>query len=178
MRRKVPSDSIDVSAPPSIPVSAVMCRGVPSVDADMSADSLAAFLLDRQLSGAPVVDGDGRLLGFVSLFDLEREHFERGDTEERLPLTAKSRGYTYRLPAGFHADPIAHATVREIMTPRGPSILDSTPLGAAAALLSLENRDAIPVTDSDGRVQGVLFALDIVRWLAGQSGYADPRSSH
>ncbi len=40
-----------------------------TVDPGLTVEGLAAFLVDNQISGAPVV-GDGRLLGVVSLFDV------------------------------------------------------------------------------------------------------------
>ena len=192
MRRKVPSEGVSKSGrgaaprrtnasvkastevPPSASIASVMTREVPCVGEDMSADSLAEFLLDRQLSGVPVVNSSGQLVGFVSLFDLEREHFMRGDTEERLPLQARSRGYAYELPEGYHADPIAHATVREVMTPTVLSVADSTPLPTAVAMMALENLEALPELSPVGQVVGVLFSRDVVRWLAAQNGYLVP----
>ena len=124
-----------------------------------------------------MVDDTGRLSGFVSLFDLEREHFERGDTGalDEAPLMARSRGYDYRLPAGFHADPIAHATVREVMARQPLAIPWSTPLATAAAMMAFEHLEALPVVNEVGEVAGVLFALDVVRWLAGHTSDGDPR---
>jgi CBS domain-containing protein len=193
MRRKVPSEGVSkvgrgvaarrttasvkassTDVPLSATVASVMTREVPCVGEDMSADSLAEFLLDRQLSGVPVVNGSNQLTGFVSLFDLEREHFMRGDTEERVPLQARSRGYAYELPEGYHADPIAHATVAEVMTPTVLSIADSTPLPTAVAMMALENLEALPVLSPVGQVVGVLFSRDVVRWLAAQNGYLVP----
>jgi CBS domain-containing protein len=191
MRRKVPSEgagriprgvrrqraAIEIDeavGPPSAPVSAAMTRDVPCVAEDMSVDSLAGFLLERELIGVPVVDGEGQLAGFVSLFDLEREHFQRGDTGESAPLRAKSRGYAYELPDGYHADPIAHATVSEVMTPEVPAVVDSTPIATAAAMMATEHLEALPVVSPVGYVVGVLFAVDVVRWFAQQNGYVVP----
>jgi CBS domain-containing protein len=37
---------------------------------DMSVRDLAAFLIDNEISGAPVADAEGRLVGVVSLVDI------------------------------------------------------------------------------------------------------------
>jgi CBS domain-containing protein len=46
-----------------------------------------------------------------------------------------------------------------------------TPIAKAAAIMSSENIDLATVVDANRRVQGLLSALDIVRWLAREDGY-------
>jgi CBS domain-containing protein len=46
-----------------------------------------------------------------------------------------------------------------------------TPLGKAAAIMSSENITLATVVDFNRRVEGLLSALDIVRWLACEDGY-------
>jgi CBS domain-containing protein len=46
-----------------------------------------------------------------------------------------------------------------------------TPLGKAAAIMSSENISLAAVVDFNRRVEGLLSALDIVRWLAREDGY-------
>jgi CBS domain-containing protein len=46
-----------------------------------------------------------------------------------------------------------------------------TPIGKAAAIMSSESIDLAMVVDAHRRVQGLLSALDIVRWLAREDGY-------
>jgi CBS domain-containing protein len=41
----------------------------------------------------------------------------------------------------------------------------------AAALMSLERVHRIPVVDPMGRVVGILSALDVLYWLACETGY-------
>ena len=50
----------------------VMTRGVLTVDADWSVSELATFLDTHAISGAPVVDAEGALLGVVSVTDIAR----------------------------------------------------------------------------------------------------------
>lgn len=52
------------------PVSEVMVSPVPCVSPDTDLRRLAQALLDTGLQGLPVVDADGRLLGFVSRSDI------------------------------------------------------------------------------------------------------------
>jgi CBS domain-containing protein len=55
-----------------------MSRHVITVTADMSVAQLIQLFLDRRISGAPVVDHDGRLIGVVSKTDLVRATYESG----------------------------------------------------------------------------------------------------
>ena len=81
--------SHDLEAPPYAAiylVDDVMTRSVVSVRADTGMDSVAELMLDRAISGVPVVDKAGRLLGMVSKTDVVRE-----SAESYLDLSAFSR---------------------------------------------------------------------------------------
>jgi CBS domain-containing protein len=41
-----------------------------TVDADMTVRELASYLVENEISGAPVRDEEGRIVGVVSLFDI------------------------------------------------------------------------------------------------------------
>lgn len=53
-----------------ITASDLMNPEVVTVPDDLSVEELAAFLLDNEISGAPVIDADGRPVGVVSLVDI------------------------------------------------------------------------------------------------------------
>jgi CBS domain-containing protein len=53
-----------------ITASDVMNPEVLTVTEDMSVSELAAFLIDHEITGAPVVDRNGRLVGVVSMVDI------------------------------------------------------------------------------------------------------------
>jgi len=58
---------------PSIPtVREIMIRSVVSLRPDMAASDAAKLLVKHQISGAPVLDPEGRLVGMLSEFDLLR----------------------------------------------------------------------------------------------------------
>jgi CBS domain-containing protein len=46
-----------------------------------------------------------------------------------------------------------------------------TPIGKAAAIMWSERVELAPIVDSNRRIQGLLSALDLVRWLAQKDGY-------
>src|SRR4029079_18434500 len=55
------------------PVSAIMTTDVICVQPDVSIESVTRLLLERGISGVPVVDADGVPVGLVSKTDLLRE---------------------------------------------------------------------------------------------------------
>jgi CBS-domain-containing membrane protein len=155
------------------PISAVMSRDVFCVRRDVSEEALAAALVDRGLGGAPVVDDDGRLVGFVSLRDVVRDRVENGDTGETEAIRVRTRGGgAYSLGSGFHIEEIARNTVGGIMDASPVRIDERTPIGSAAALMASEGAQRIAVVDEAGRVVGLACAADVMRWLCEQSHVA------
>jgi CBS domain-containing protein len=124
------------------PISEIMTRDVMCVGQELEVDTLTAMLLDRGISAAPVVDGDGFPIGLVSKTDLVRDGWENGTTEP-----------------GF--------CVRDVMAPLVYTLRDRQPMATAAAMMALERVHHLPVVDDHGRVVGMLSALDFVRWIAG-----------
>ena len=57
----------------------VMNTQVLAVRADMTVNELASFLIEHQITGAPVLDRCGRLVGVVSETDLAEAELERAE---------------------------------------------------------------------------------------------------
>src|SRR5262249_49418759 len=151
------------------PIEQLMTHGVPCVRADLSAESLAAFLVARNLQGAPVVDGAGALIGFVSLADLVRDHVDNGDTAEG-PLRLRLRGGgSYNLGDGFHyEEEFPGKSVGDVMERDPIALPPSAPVARAAAVMAFEELPEITVVDGDRIVVGVVSAIDVLRWMATQ----------
>jgi CBS domain-containing protein len=158
------------------PISQFMTRDVLCVRADLSVESLASLLVERNLTGAPVVAGDGRLIGTVSIAELVRDQVENGDTQEEVRLRVPTRGGGgYYLGGGFHAEVIARKTVGEIMLPISATLNETDAIARAAAVMAYESVAAIPIVDDERRVVGIITALHVTRWLAQQAGYLLPQ---
>ncbi len=157
------------------PVSEIMTREVVTVRADFDVETVAGLFLDRGLHGAPVVDGEGRPVGFLAMTDLVRWAHERGESDER-PLKLCD-GMAFDVGEGFHMEATT-LTVGEVMMPLAFSLREDTPIARAAALLAFEGVHRAPVVSSRGKVVGIVSALDLLRWLAEQDGYALPELHH
>jgi CBS domain-containing protein len=115
----------------------------------------AARQMTRARIGAlPVVDGDGLLVGMLSLRELMRH---------MLANTALFGGTPHR-PSGS-ADP-ARRAVRDVMTRQVLCVPPDQPLAEVASLMANKDVDRVPVV-REGRLVGFLTRGDIVRKLIG-----------
>lgn len=154
-----------IDLPPSTTtIAAIMSRVVFCVRPDVSVELLARLLLEHDVSGFPVVDDDGRAIGVITKTDLVRHLHERGIDRagDASVLAAVGRG--------DHADQAA-TTVGELMMPAVFTLAHGDPVVKAAAVMAAERIHRVPIVDDDGRVCGLVSALDVMRWLADLGGY-------
>jgi CBS domain-containing protein len=154
------------------PISEVMTHDVICVRDDLSVADLTALFIEKNISGAPVVDAHGKPIGVVSKTDLLREHLsEKDEAPEDKPLALHCAGYDVELGSGLHLARIARSTVGEIMMPIAFTLPETAPIARAAALMAIEGVHRIPVVSDEGKVVGIVSALDVLRWVAREDGY-------
>jgi CBS domain-containing protein len=147
------------SAADQTPIAEVMTNEVFCVSRETSVDRVAALMLERRISGMPVVDELGWPIGVISKTDLLRTHEATAKDGLSLP--------DYR---ELHQPRV---TVEEVMMPLAYTLRDRDSLARAAAVMAIEGVHRLPVVSEDDRVVGIISASDIARWLAAQSGYID-----
>lgn len=145
------------------PLIEIVPRDVTCVRADVQIDAAARLVVGCGLRCLPVVDADGRLIGIVSKTDLVRDRAENEAPQMRVELED-----------GFHLEQISERTVSEIMSPCVHALPEDAPLAFAISLLAFEWLHEAPIVTRDGRVVGVVSALDVLRWLATRMGYEVP----
>jgi len=168
LRRILPS-AADVT-----PCREVMTSNVLCVTSEVALGQVITLLLERGISGAPVVDQNGLPIGIVSKTDLLRDQDDLGDLSEveRPPVSA-------RVPiesSGYHLEAETR-TVADVMMPVAFVLPEDAPLSHAVALMSAENVHRIPLVGSDGRVVGILTPMDVLRWMGQQLGFEPEREA-
>lgn len=136
----------------------VMTHSVLSVRREAPLKEVALVLVDHRISGVPVVDVDGAVLGVVSEADLLMK--ERGaDAVRHRPLArflGESRESRSQLAK------LAAVTAGEAMTAPAVTIESGRRISEAAALMIARRVNRLPVVD-DGRLVGIVTRADLVR---------------
>jgi CBS domain-containing protein len=138
----------------------VMTTAVHTVGPDASVTDIAQLLLDRRISGVPVVDAAGHVLGVVSEGDLMRRP-ESGTIARRswwLALVASNdelaRDYVK-----------THGTkARDVMSRPAVTIDAGAELAAVAALLEKRRIKRLPVLQ-DGKLVGIVTRSNLLHGL-------------
>ena len=144
------------------PVLNLMTRNVICIRSDVTVNELIMTLFENGISGAPVVDADGKLLGIVSKTDLLR------DSYERVELAEENSG------RHAHGGSENRPCVRDLMTTSVSALPESATIAEAAALMALEGVRKVPILDAKEQVVGIISASDVLTWLARQAGYVVP----
>jgi CBS domain-containing protein len=136
---------------------------------DMTVAELAEFLSDNEISGAPVEDVEGRLVGVVSLSDIARTL--SGRDLAVLDHTEEPSFYLRSWEEKFNAEDLAglrvaesDATVGEIMTPSIQAVDEETPISRVAERLIRSHIHRLLVT-RDQKVTGIVTTSDLLGLL-------------
>ena len=149
-------------------VSDVMNPDVMTVADDMTTDDLVRFLNEREISGAPVVDGQGHLVGVVSMTDVGRNLAEPSDFSAP--------------PSEFYRDTADEATledlgqrfveehtvtVRQVMTPVVHQVPSTASVVEAARIMIEHHIHRLVVTQNRQPV-GVVTSMDLLKVIANE----------
>lgn|GEM_PF-604378 len=116
----------------------IMAPDVFWLAADTPLELAAQALADRQISGAPACEADGKVVGMITKTDLA-EHF--------------GPAHQARL-------------VRDVMTPEIFAVGPDEPIERAIQLMAFEGVHRLLVLEAD-RLAGIVTSMDVLRELAG-----------
>ncbi|BAZ39480.1 hypothetical protein NIES4101_54330 [Calothrix sp. NIES-4101] len=124
-----------------------------------------AILAERRISGLPVVDESGKLIGIISETDLMWQ--ETGVTPPAYIMFLDSVIYLQN-PATYDRDlhKALGQTVGDVMTKNPITVPPDKPLRDAARLMHDKSIHRLPILDSEGQVVGILTRGDIIRAMA------------
>jgi CBS domain-containing protein len=146
----------------------IMTKDVVTVTPDTSIEELSALLVSNEISGAPVVNADGSIVGMVTENDLisrnKRLHIPTVvgflDAVIYLESSKKFSDDVKRLTATKVGD----ICVKKIVT-----ITEDTTLTDIATIMSEKKVHLLPVVMS-GKVVGIVGKRDVVKAVAQQAG--------
>lgn len=121
---------------------------VPTLGPDTQIMKAVDFLLRHRVTGAPVVDSDGKLLGIITETDL-------------LKLVTE----------GIHGEPPTDATVAEYMTPDVVTVPPTADIYYVAGIF-LKNKFRRLVVVKDGKIVGAITRFDLLRVIQTLSATA------
>lgn len=139
----------------------IMTRNVISVGQDALIRDAVGRMLDSGISGLPVVDGDGKVVGMLTEGDLLRR--DEIGTERQRP-----RWLEFLLGPGRLADEYVRThgrKVGEIMTENVIRVAEDPPLAKIVQLMERHHVKRLPVLRG-GALVGIVSRADLVRALA------------
>ena len=147
----------------------LMNPDIMTVADDMTTDALARYLTEREISGAPVVDSQGHVIGVVSMTDIGRNMAEPADID-----SSQSSGFYRDIAADLTLEDLGQRyveerafTVRDVMTP----VIHQVPVTASAAeaarLMIAQHIHRLVVTQGKEPV-GIITSMDLLKVVAEQ----------
>jgi CBS domain-containing protein len=137
----------------------IMTTTLLTLSPDLSVGQAARMIAARGVSGAPVLDGDGRLVGMLTEGDLIRRLAAPTDQPQ-----SWLSGLLGAAPAQAAHFARSHGRrVGDVMTAPVTSVAAETPVASIAALLERRGIRRVPVTDASGVLLGIVSRADLVK---------------
>ena len=147
----------------------VMTHDVVTVHSDATVKEIAEILLAKGISGVPVVDAAGALIGIVSEGDLI--HRVENETERRRSWWLELFADRERMAQDFiksHARKAGDMMTRQVVT-----VKRDTPLSEVSSLLEKYKIKRVPVVD-EGKIVGIVSRANLLKALV-RVGESTPR---
>jgi CBS domain-containing protein len=143
----------------------IMKTDVVTVTPGMSVEELGRLFMDKDISGAPVIDAEGRLFGIVTENDLIRRN-------RRFHIPTMLRIFDAFIPMEGSKSiereirEMSAAMVKDICSKEVITINEDTPLEEIATLMSEKKVHLLPVMREDELV-GIVGKQEVIKGIAG-----------
>lgn len=149
----------------------IMTEDVITVKSSTTVEELARLLMKNQISGAPVVDEEGSLIGIVTENDLITQN-------KRLHIPTILRLFDAFIPLGTsrlerEIKKMTATTVGEICTEKVITVEPDTPIDEVATIMTEKKIHLIPVV-KEGKIVGIIGKRDIIKGVAGEASEQRP----
>ncbi len=149
-------------------VKEIMTTDVVKLNGFMSIREAADMLATRAISGAPVVDSDGKLIGILTETDILRSVKEAADEVHMVFPSIHAMGVMFEMSKGEKEilkafEEQANTVVMDVMTKNVITCTPDTTLNEVASTFVEKGINRLPVVDEEGHVVGIIARGDIVR---------------
>jgi len=144
----------------------IMTKDVITVTPSTTVEDLARILMDKKISGTPVIDDSGKLKGIVTENDLISKN-------SRLHIPTVLRLFDAYIPLGtsrleLGIRKMAASTVGEICTKEVVTVDDEASIEYIATLMTEKKIHLLPVI-KDGRLIGIIGKKDVLKSFANEN---------
>lgn len=139
----------------------VMSQDIVTVRPEQTLAEVTRLFTDKSISGAPVVDADGELVGVISSTDLLRSQV--GSAPD--PYHREGFWIDFRALMNPQPEMSEETTVQEVMSQTSFHVGENTPLHNITNLMKVHGLHRIIVTRGHRQVVGVISSLDLVSHL-------------
>jgi CBS domain-containing protein len=155
--------------PSATPVREVMSTKVVTLRPDQSFEEAADVLAEHSIGAAPVVDGDGKVVGL-----LRDEDLILSEANLHAPTWFNFLGAEFPLPGEskrFESElqRMTAANVEELMFTDYKACSPDDTLGDVAAAMHDADVTHMPVVDGEGTLVGIIARGDLVRRVAAET---------
>jgi CBS-domain-containing membrane protein len=141
----------------------IMTREIISVNPEMGVAELATLFWEKSISGAPVVDADGRLLGIVTESDLIDQ-----SKKVHIPTVLNILDSMIFLENPVKLDKemkkMTGTKVRDIYSAEPVTVTEDTRMDELASIMAEQRVHTLPVL-KQGKLVGIIGKADIIRSL-------------
>jgi CBS domain-containing membrane protein len=134
----------------------IMTREVASVQADTPLTAVAEAMGRRGISGVPVLNQEGKVVGVIS----EKDFLSRMGVTE--PMNFMSLVAACLNTKGCVALPIKQQKAEDIMSCPAVTVGEDTKVREIVGIFAAKNINRVPVTDPEGRLLGIVSREDVV----------------
>jgi CBS domain-containing protein len=143
----------------------IMTKEVITVKPETTIEELARLLMKRQISGAPVVDDKGKILGIVTENDLISKN-------SRLHIPTILRLFDAYIPLGtskMESDirKMAASTVEDICTKEIITVDEEASVEYIATIMTEKRIHILPVV-REGKLVGIIGKKDMIKGIAAE----------
>ena len=142
----------------------IMTKKVITINKDAALAKLSELLIKNRISGVPVVDKKGELIGIITEADIIVN-------ESSLPLPLS---FSYTFLENFESytkstKEYLKTRVEDIMTTNIKVAMEDMPIDKAVNILINNDINRLPVVDDNNKLVGIIARADIIKFMIAEN---------